>query len=241
MAAVLAVGPGAVLSHRSAAMLHQLIRTDRAKIDVTIAGRHARRHPGIDIHRSKTLTRADVTLVDDIPCTTLHRTLFDLADVESRRRVERAFDQADVMGALDVAAIQDQLARNGTRPAATRVRAVLEEHYIGSTPTESELEEGFLALCRRAGLPLPEVQQWLILPDGGPPIRADFLWREQRLVVEVDGMKYHGTQQATKHDARRDQRLIVHGYRPIRTGWRQVFFYPEELEATLRALVASGA
>jgi hypothetical protein len=118
---------------------------------------------------------------------------------------------------------------------------VLEEHYIGSTPTESELEEGFLALCRRAGLPLPEVQQWLILPDGGPPIRADFLWREQRLVVEVDGMKYHGTQQATKHDARRDQRLIVHGYRPIRTGWRQVFFYPEELEATLRALVASGA
>jgi very-short-patch-repair endonuclease len=94
-------------------------------------------------------------------------------------------------------------------------------------------------LCRRAGLPQPEVQQWLYLPDGGPPIRADFLWREQRVVVETDGDKYHGTRQAIKRDARKDQRLITYGFKPIRTGWRQIFFYANELEATLRTLVSS--
>ena len=77
---------------------------------------------------------------------------------------------------------------------------MLEEHYIGSTPTESELEEVFSQLSAAPlGLPRPEVQQWLIAPDdGGPPIRADFLWREQRIVVETDGERYHGTAQRSE-------------------------------------------
>jgi predicted transcriptional regulator of viral defense system len=237
MAAVLAAGPGAVVSHRTAAALHELRRSSRAKIDVTVFGRVNRAHPGLDIHRSGTLTADDVTIVNNIRCTTIARTLFDLAEVIDRRQLERAFDQAETLEALDLNAISDQLARNRTRRAARRVRAVLEEHYIGSTPTESELEEGFLALCRRAGLPQPEVQQWLHLPDGGPPIRVDFLWREQKVVVETDGHRFHGTRQAAKRDARKDQRLTVHGFKPIRTDGRQIFLYGDELEATLRALV----
>jgi hypothetical protein len=98
--------------------------------------------------------------------------------VVDRRRLERAFDQAEVLEVFDLRAIQDQLVRNPTRPAARKVASVLEEHYVGSTPTESQIEEGFLALCRRFRLPLPEVQQWLLLADGGPPVRADFLWRD---------------------------------------------------------------
>jgi Transcriptional regulator, AbiEi antitoxin/Protein of unknown function (DUF559) len=239
MAAVLAAGPGAVFSHRNAAALHGLLSNNRANVEVTVAGRMARKHPGIEIHRSAGLTEADITVVNNIPCTTIARTLLDLADVVDRRRHERAFDQAEVEEVLDMRAIDDQLCRNPTRPAAGKVRALLEEHYIGSTPTESEIEESFLALCRRAGLPQPEVQQWLYLPDGGPPIRADFLWRKQRVVVETDGEKYHGTRQAIRRDARRDQRLTVHGFKPIRTGWRQIFFWPAELEATLTALVLS--
>jgi predicted transcriptional regulator of viral defense system len=237
MAAALAPGPGAVVSHRTAAALHELLPTARSNIDVTVPGRGKWTYTGLDIHRSTTLTDADVTIVNEIPCTTISRTLFDLADVVDRRRHERAFDQADVLEVIDLAQIEDQLLRNPTRPAAGRVRKLLEEHYIGSTPTESELEEAFLALCRRAGLPRPEVQAWIYLPDGGPALRVDFLWRRRRVVVETDGARYHGTGQASRRDTRRDQRLMVHGYKPIRTGWRQINYEPSELEATLKALV----
>ena len=237
MVAALACGSSAVVSHRTAAALHQMLRTERAKVDITVAGRASRRHPGIEIHRSTLLTPDDVTVVENIPCTTVARTLFDLAEVVTHRRLERAFDQAEMEEVFDMRAIAEQLRRNPTRSAAPRVRRVLEQHYIGSTPTESEIEEAFLALCRRAALPQPEVQQWLYLPDDGPPIRADFLWRKQRVVVETDGDKYHGTRQAVRRDARKDQRLTAHGFKPIRTGGRQILFAPEELEATLRALV----
>ncbi len=239
MAAVLAAGPGAVLSHRKAATLHGLLTCNRTNIEVTVPGRVIRARSGIDFHRSTTLTDVDRTVVNDIPCTTVARTLLDLGEVVPRRRLERAFDQAEIEGLLDMRAIEDQLRRNPTRPGAHHVRALLAEHYVGSTATESEIEEAFLALCRRARLPKPQVQHWLILPDGGPPIRADFYWPEQRVVVETDGEKYHGTRQATRRDARKDQRLIAHGFKPLRTGARQILYRPAELEATLRSLLCS--
>lgn len=239
MAAVLAAGPDAVLSHHKAGALHRLLNSYRRAIDVTVPGQSRRRRAGIDIHRSMSLTEADVTVINNIPCTTVARTLFELAEVVPGRRLERAFDQAEIEGLLDMRAIEDQLRRNPTRPGAHHVRALLAEHYVGSTATESEIEEAFLALCRRARLPKPQVQHWLILPDGGPPIRADFYWPEARVVVETDGEKYHGTQQATRRDARKDQRLIAHGFKPLRTGARQILYRPAELEATLRSLLCS--
>jgi predicted transcriptional regulator of viral defense system len=237
MAAVLACGPGAVLSHRNAAALHGLRPTQRTKIDVTVPRRSARKHRGIDVHRSTTLTPADVTVANGIPCTTPARTLLDLAEVIARRPLERAFDQAEILDLFDLYAIEDQLARNSTRPAARRVKQLLEEHYIGSTPTQSELEEAFLALCRRLRLPEPKVSRWIDLHDGEPMIWADFVWFEQRVIVETDGDKFHGTHQARERDPRRDQRAIVAGWMPVRTTWRQVMRRPRELEPTLLALV----
>jgi hypothetical protein len=178
-----------------------------------------------------------VTVEDHIPCTTIARTLLDLADVVKRRRLERAFDQAEIMGAFDLGAIEEQVRRNPKRSASRKVKAVLDEHYIGSTPTESELEEAFLTLCRRIDVPPPELQQWITLPDGGEPVRADFLWREQRVVVETDGDRYHRTPQRRSADRRKDQRLIVYGFTPVRTDARQILYSPAELEATLAALV----
>jgi hypothetical protein len=189
------------------------------------------------IHRSTTLTEADVTIVDGIRCTTVARTLFDISEMIGRRALERAFDQSEILEVFDLSAVEDQLRRNPTRAGAAKIRAVLAEHYIGSTATESELEEAFLALCRRIQLPPPQLQQWLTLPDGGSPIRVDFLWREQRVVVEVDGRKFHGTRQARPRDARKDQRLTVHGWRPIRTDARQILHQPSDLEMTLTALL----
>jgi predicted transcriptional regulator of viral defense system len=237
MAAVLACGPTAVLSHRTAAALHDLRPTARANIDVTVPGRSCRRRKGIDVHRSTTVTAADTTIVSGIPCTTVARTMFDLAEVVNRRSVERAFDQAEILEVFDLRSLEDQVARHPTRRAARVVRSVLDEHYIGSTPTRSELEEAFLALCRRLGLPEPGVNRWIDLHDGLPMIWADFVWPAQRVIVETDGDRFHGTHQARERDPRRDQRAMVAGWRPIRTTWRQVMRRPQELEPTLLALV----
>jgi predicted transcriptional regulator of viral defense system len=238
IAAVLACGPDAVLSYRSAAVLHELSRSDRSKVDVTVRRRSHRRHPGIDVHRSTTLAPQDVTQVRNIPCTTVARTLLDLAQVVGRRRVERACDQAEVLEVFDLRALSDQIARNQARPAARRLKAVLEEHYIGSTPTWSELEEAFLAMCRTARLPQPEVNVWITPHDDEPSsIRADFVWREPRLIIETDGRKTHRTKQAFEHDRRRDQRLILAGWQVVRTTWRQVTQRPQEIAAVIAPLL----
>jgi predicted transcriptional regulator of viral defense system len=236
MAAVLACGPGALLSHRAAADVHGLRQSSATKIDVTIPGRNVRRHSGIALHRSTTLTAADAAVVDGIPCTSVARTLFDLAEVVVRRQAERAFDQAESLQVFDLRAIEDQLDRNRTRPGARRVRSILDEHYLGSTMTDSELEEAMLAVV--AGLPQPEVNVWLDLGDGEPLIKADLLWRAQRMIVEVDGREHHGTRQSFDRDRRRDQRAAVAGLRVIRTTEPQIKRRPGELRATVATLLA---
>lgn len=237
LAAVLACGPGAVLSHRSAAALHELRRTERAGIDVTIPGRAGRRHDGIDVHRSQTLTSADTTTVGGIPVTTIARTMFDLAAVVPRRQVERAVDQAEILEAFDAAALEAQLQRNPRCHGANIARAVLEDHRAGATATWSELEERFLALCRDARVPPPEVNAWVTPADGGPALRVDFLWRGQRLIVETDGHRTHRTRQAFERDRRRDQRLILAGWRVVRVTWLQLTQEPQAIARLLAELL----
>jgi len=239
LAAVFAAGPGAVLSHRSAAALHGLRSYFGKYVDVTIPCRTSRRHRGVRIHRSLTLTAADVTVVSDVPCTTVARTLFDLAEMIGRRPLERAFDQADAEDVLNVFAVQDQIARNQSRAAAGKLRALLAEHYLGSTMTRSELEERFVLLCRHAGLLAPVVNELLWLPDEGPPIRVDFLFSESRVAVETDGYRTHRTRQQFELDRENDQRLTAHDWRPFRTTWRQLERKPEPVVARL-VKIASG-
>ena len=207
-------------------------------IDVTIPQRSPRKHPGIDLHRSITLTPEDSTRIRNIPCTTISRTLLDLGQVVNRREVARACDQAEILDAFDLHELLDQIDRNLPRLAAKRLRAVLDEHYVGSTPTWSRLEEEFIALCRDAHLPLPEVNVW-VTPDDEEPwsVRADFVWREQRLIVQTDGRETHRTAQAFEHDRREDQRLVAAGWRVIRTTWRQVTRRPREVARTISRLL----
>jgi very-short-patch-repair endonuclease len=241
MAAVLACGPGAVLSHRSAAALHELRATSRTRIEVTVAGRTGRNHPGIQVHRSTTLTPADITTVDGIPVTTIVRTILDLATVLPRRAVERAMDQAEILEALDGRALADQLARNHKLPAARLVRSILERHRAGTTPTRNDFEERLLALVRTANLPDPEVNAWVIPPDGGPAFSVDFLWRQQRLIVETDGYATHGTRQAFEGDRRRDQLLTLAGWRIVRITWLQLVEEPEQTAQLIAGLLAAAA
>ena len=241
MAAVLACGPGAVLSHRSGAALLELRDWGGTKIDVTVPRRSRRKHAGIKVHCSTTLTDQDVTEVDNIPCTPIGRTLFDLADVVTQRQLERSFDQAEISERLDLTSINDQLARNPTPPGAKAVRRVLTEHYIGRTPTVNENEEALLAITRGLGIPDPDTNAFVMLDDGGPPIKADFVWRDQRVIVEADSKKWHNTRQRFEQDRVRDQRLTAAGWTIIRTTWRQMTQRPHELRPLLLKLLAPGS
>jgi predicted transcriptional regulator of viral defense system/very-short-patch-repair endonuclease len=241
MAAVLACRPGAVLSHRSAAALHELRATSRTRIEVTVPGRTGRSHSGIQVHRSTTLTPADITTVDGIPVTTIARTILDLATVLPRRAVERAMDQAEILQALDGRALEDQLERNHRLAAARLIRSILERHRVGTTPTRNDFEERLFALVRTANLPEPEVNAWVIPPDGGSAFSVDFLWRQQRLIIETDGYATHGTRQAFEGDRRRDQLLTLAGWRIIRITWLQLVEEPEQTAQLIAGLLAADA
>lgn len=240
MAAVLACGPGAVLSHRSAADLHGLRPTSRFRIDVTVPGDSRRTAAALDIHRSRTLRPTDGTLVDAIPVTTVARTLLDLAAVVTGPQLERALTQAEVLRVFDLGALTEQLERNAHTEGAARVRAALAA-YTNDEPTESWLEDQFLELLDRTGLPAPERQKWLMLDDGEGPIRADFLWREQRLVLETDGRDAHGTRRAFESDRRRDQRLTRAGWRVVRVTWRQLTQEPWTVVELVADLLRAAA
>jgi predicted transcriptional regulator of viral defense system len=239
MAAVLAYGPQAVLSHRSAAALHGLRPDNRAKSGVTVPRASARSRPGIDVHASLTLTAADVTTVDGIPCTTPARTLVDLGDDVDQQGVERAVSQADVMGLFDGKAVDEALARAGPRRGAGILRTVL-ENYVEPTLTRRELEKRFLALCRRASLPSPAVNAWIALPDGVAH-QADFLWRAERLIVETDSRRFHSHRAAFESDRLRDQRLTLAGFIVLRFTWRQIDREPGRVAGTVARLLARAS
>jgi hypothetical protein len=175
--------------------------------------------------------RRDVIVVDSIPCTTVARTLFDFTDVMPRRPTERAFEQAEVLRLFDLRPLEDVLARAGPRRGARTVGAILAEHAGGTTVTRRELEERSLALCEEAGLPRPEVNQWVAIE--GEEWQVDFLWRPQQLIVEADSWTFHRTRRAFERDRERDQRLLLAGYLVLRLTWRQIVDEPARIAATL--------
>jgi len=236
MAATLAYGPTAVLSHSSAAVLWGIHGSDRGMTHVTLPSRDGRSRTGLEVHRSATLTEADVARVDGIPCASVARTLVDLGDHAKRRDVERAVDQAEVLRLFDLRAVQDALGRAGRRRGAGMLRAVLAD-YAGPTLTRLELEERFLALCRGGSVPMPEANAWITLSDG-IAYQADFLWRAEGLIVETDDRDVHSTRAAFEHDRLRDQRLTLAGFTVVRFTWRQVAGEPQRVLRTTRRLLA---
>ena len=136
-----------------------------------------------------------------------------------------------------MAAIDDVLARADGRRGAKLLRAVLAEHLVGSTHTRTDLEEAFLAICRAIELAPDAANAWIAFPDGGGA-EADFVYREQRLIVEVDGRDPHTTRKAFTTDRRRDQRLMLLGWRVVRFSWQQVIHEPAYVAATLRGLLS---
>jgi very-short-patch-repair endonuclease len=215
LAAVLACGPGAVLSHRSAAAHWGLLGTDQARIDVT-APRSRSGVEGIRLHRARSLDARDTTVHDAIPITTIARTLLDLAATVRADRLERAYAQALHLRLYDHRAITDVLARaNGHRGRAALAQATAREPKW----TRNRFEARFLQLIRAAGLPEPLVNHVLAVPDHGRA-EVDFYWPAQRIVVETDGWETHGTRAAFEADRAKDAALTAAGHRVVRFTWR---------------------
>jgi very-short-patch-repair endonuclease len=211
-AATLACGPGAVLSHRSAAALWALLPIQPSHPEVTVPGHGGRkRRQGIRLHRSASLDPAHTTFRLGIPVTTPARTLADLRRCATTDELREAHRQAGIRGYL----IDDAEVRE---PDLTR----------------SELERRFLRLCRRHRLPAPEVNA----PIG--EFVVDFVWRGPSLIVETDGYRYHRGRAAFEHDHRRQARLIAAGFEVLRFTWSQVVNEPTEVVAALRARLPPG-
>jgi very-short-patch-repair endonuclease len=211
LAAVVSCGPGAALSHLSAAILWALLPERGPRIDVTVPrGGQRRRRKALIIHRSA-LPEAHVTVKDGIPVTTPARTLIDLADVLPRRQLERAFDEAAYLR-LDLADLQPIPGRRGSGVLAQ----VLERHRPGSTRTRSHLEERMLRLCQRVRLPAPQVNARIA------GYECDFVWREAGLIVETDSWSAHGTRAAFERDRRRDADLLASGWRVLRVSYERL-------------------
>ena len=230
MAAVLTSGPGAVLSHRSAAALWGLSKPV-PQIDVS-TGRDRRNRRGLRLHRPTQLPYTDLTRRHGIPVTRPPRTLIDLAEVVARRSLERALDESQRLGLCPEAALWAAVARRPGRIGAARLAAVLDEHAVGSTATENDFEELFLAVCDAYGIPRPECQQWVM------GYRADFLWREQRVVVETDGRGTHTTDRAFESDRARDNELGSAGWAVRRFTWRQLTDRPDWVAAKVAEALA---
>jgi very-short-patch-repair endonuclease len=230
-AAVLASGPGAVLSHWSAGAAWDIRASRAATVDVTVGLGGRARRPGIRLHRSRSLPPDDVTELRGLPITTPARTLLDLAAGGLRGRpLEAAVDSAERRRLLDFAELHELLARYPSRPGSPSLKAVLSRYSYADT--RSELEELVLELCDRHGLPRPQVN---CVIEG--KVR-DFYWPHAGLVVEADSYGWHRSPSALNDDRERDVELTLAGYRSLRFTWHQVTRRREYVAgALLRALL----
>jgi very-short-patch-repair endonuclease len=236
MAAVLACGPGAVLSHRSAACLHEILDDKRNRVDVIAPNRRGRTPAGISAHRDRTLTETDRVVIDGIPCTSLARTLLDLGATQSLGTLRYAVTQSEVEEVFDLTEVVELLERSKGRRGVARLRLAIDHHDPREQEARLELEKKLLRLYKRASLPPPEINGHLLVD--GISLMPDFIWRDARLIVEADSRRVHGTVTAFEKDRLRDQRLAAAGWTVIRVTWHQATNEPERLTQTLRSLLS---
>ncbi len=226
MAAVLACGPGAVVSHNSAAALWRMRKPDGITHVSIPATRRSRRS---NIHRRTDFTADDLTRRYGIPVTTPATTLIDLAATLTRRQLDAAMVEADKRDLVTPSLLQSTLARAPRRPGAKQMRALLRDWTF--TLTDSELERLFIPIALGAGLPHPETQAKVNGYD------VDFFFRDLGLVVETDGGRFHRTAAQQTKDRLRDQRHLIAGLTPVRFTHHQIAHDAGHVERVLRAAV----
>ena len=224
--ALLAGGPGAALTHRSAAA-QWAVRAETLPPEITVPGPRLRSRPDLIVH-TRPLSADEIVVRDGLRVTTPLRTLLDLAAVEPLEALERAIAEAHVLGLITPGALAHALETGPRRRGAARLRAALGSD--GAAPTHSELERRMLRLIVYAGLPRPDVNTSIA------GHRADFVWPEHRLIVEVDGWAAHGHRLAFERDRARDVAHQAAGWTVLRFTWRQLTERPIWVAAQLARL-----
>jgi very-short-patch-repair endonuclease len=228
MGAVLACGPEAVLSHRSSAAWWAILPSARWVTEVSAPGRHRLR--GIEAHRIR-LDPRDRTEHEDIPITTVARTLLDLAEVAPMPRLAKAIENAERMNLFDLTAVQDVLERSPGRHGHKQLRSLIST-YTQAPMTRSEMEEAFWEFLKEYELPKPDGNAL-----AADIYEVDFLWEKHRVIAELDSWEYHRTREAFERDRRRDIELSLAGYTVIRVTARMLGESRERLAAQLRTLL----
>jgi hypothetical protein len=230
MAAVLAAGPGAVLSHRSAAALWELRKQWRGPIEVTVP-KHRRAPRGVRLRRSA-LPEDERTTCDNIPVTTPNRTALDLAAELLPQQTERLINEIGYRHLVDPLPLAALLHRYPRRRGTPAIRAALGKKAL---PTETDMEADYLAFCDEFDIPRPDATQRRQSVHGRVT-RADCVYEQPRILVELDGGS-HRTDERFNSDRARDRANLVRGWRTIRVTVRHLRYERAELAADLAALL----
>jgi very-short-patch-repair endonuclease len=231
MSAALAAGSGALLSHYPAAVLWGLRPPREGPMHVTIREGDRRSRERIRIHRS-ILHPQDATRRLGIPVTSVARTLLDLATTATAKELDRAANEARVLGLVSTHSLNEQFSRYPRHRGTAALTAALQTE---PRLTRSEAERRMLDLIRKARLPTPETNVRIT------GYEVDFLWRDAKLVVEIDGYAFHSSRRAFERDRRKDRELHALGYRVIRITWRELVEEPEAVVAALAAALSPRA
>ena len=226
IAALLACGDQAYLSHRSAAALYGIGEERNGVIEISVRQRIGRRHRGIEVRRRLSLPSTDVGAVERIRVTSPVRTLLDYATLEPPNRVERAINEADKHDVIDPDALRKALDACTREPGVKKLRKVLDKHTFRLS--DQELELLFRPIAAQAGIPVELTK--VILSD----FEVDFFWPSLGLVVETDGWRYHRTPSAQSRDALRFQEHTASGLTPLRFSHWQVKHEPNHVREILR-------
>jgi very-short-patch-repair endonuclease len=230
MAAVLSCGPGALLSHGSAAALWGVGVERPGQVEVAVRSAYPRRPPGVRVRRRPSLRDGDVTCREGIPVTTPVQTLVDLAARHGRGTIELAINEADKRRLTNPPALRRALDEYRGQRGVARLREVLDRRTFRLT--DSWLERLFLPIARDIGLPLPLTQRRV---NG---FKVDFFWPDLGLVVETDGLTYHRTPAQQAQDLRREQVHMAAGLTPLRFTHEQVKYEPTYVRETLGTVAA---
>jgi hypothetical protein len=226
LAALLYAGPDAALSHTTAAWWWQLIDSVPRIVHVTTPHRRLPQ-PGLRLHRPRS---HEQEIHRGLAVTPIPRTLVDLASVLSFRDLRRAVAEADHRGLLDPEPVA-AAARQGRR-GSRALRRALSSHLPELADAASPLEERFVLLCERHGIPMPKVNERVA------GFKVDALWRARRVIVELDGHQSHAYPAAAERDRGRELVLRSAGFNVLRYTWQQVVAQPELVVADLRRTLA---
>jgi len=225
MAAVLACGESAVLSHSSAATLWRIGSEQRGLVELSLPSPSRYRRPGLKVHRRASLGDCHVTTEFGIPVTTPIQTIIDMTCRLDRRGIERMINEADKFNLTNPPALRKALNQRTGEPGVARLRQILDRRTFRLT--KEELERRFLPLARTAGLPVPLTGEWV------NDFEVDFYWPDLGLVVETDGLRYHRTPAEQARDRLRDQAHTAAGLTQLRFTHEQVRYEPDYVRKIL--------